>query len=234
MMLISRQTDDASGAQYLKVGEGWLRAMEQSGLHTASRNGVIDGFLIQAKKFGNQGKVLVLCPKDYAMCCYIGADEQLHFAGIPASGPTLAAMVDVLLGGDGLIEPTADPGGAFASFGTTNIVDPVGDIAPIVSSAAAAVPATVRFDHPLVSATTGNAWLTGFAPALMSTGSRAFLPFSYSIGIPPDPATGSTYQMGATWWLFEAFLSGPSPYFMGKLYSRIGASIIVSELAKRV
>ena len=234
MMLISRQTNDASGAQYLKVGEGWLRAMEQAGLHTASRNGVIDGFLIQAKKLGNQGKVLVLCPTDYAMCCYIGADEQLHFAGIKVSGPGLAAMVDVLLGGDGEIEPVPFPSGAPASFGATNIVDPAGDFAPIVSSAATAVPATARFDHPLISATANNAWLTGFAPAMMSTGSRAWLPMSYATGVPPGPAVGSTYQMGQTWWLYDAFLSSTDPSGMGKLYSRIGASTTISELAQRV
>jgi hypothetical protein len=233
MMLISRQTTDSSGAQYLKVGESWLRAMEQSGLHTASRNGVIDGFLIQAKKFGDQGKVLVICPTDYAMCCYIGADEQLHFAGIPASGVTLAAMVDVLLGGDGVIDPVTT-GGAKASFGTTNISDPVGAFGPIVSSAAVAVPATVRFDHPLVSATTANYWITGYAPTMACTGNRAWVPLSYSTGIPPDPAVGSTYKMGDTWWCFNAFLSGPSPYFMGKLYSRVNASITASELTQRV
>lgn len=232
MMLISRQTDDASGAQYLKVGEGWLRAMEQSGLHTASRNGIIDGFLIQAKKFGDQGKVLVLCPTDYAMCCYIGADEQLHFAGIKVSGPALAAMVDVLLGGDGEIAPVPDFTGTAASFGTTSIVDPVGAFPPIVSTAAAAVPATVRYDHPMVTPTTGHAWMTGYAPAMMSVSGRAWVPLSYSTGEPA--AASAPYQPGDTWWTFNAFLTGPSPYFMGKLYSRSGASMTVSELVQRV
>lgn len=231
-MLISRQTNDASGAQYLKVGEGWLRAMEQSGLHTASRNGVIDGFLIQAKKFGDQGKVLVLCPTDYALCCYIGADEKLHFAGIPASGVTLAAMVDVLLGGDGEIEPVPFPSGAAASFGTTSIIDPVGAFPPIISTAVAAVPATVRYDHPMITPTTGHAWMTGYAPVMMSVSGRAWIPLSYSTG---EPATApAPYQSGNTWWVFDAYLTGPSPYNMGKLYSRVGASVTVSEMVQRM
>lgn len=233
-MFISRQTTDSSGVQYLKIGESWLRAMEQTGLHTSSRNGMIDGFLIQAKKFGDQGKVLVICPTDFAMCCYIGADEKLHFAGIPASGITLAAMVDILLGGDGEIAPVADPGGTKASFGVAVISDPVGDFGPIVSSAGAAVPAAKRFDHPLISATTDNVWLTGYAPTLTSTGQRGFLPLCYSIGEPPAPGVGETYQMGGTWWLYDAFLFGPPPFNMGKLYSRVGASATVVELTERV
>lgn len=234
MMLISRQTTDASGARYIKVGESWLRAMEQAGLTYASRNGMIDGFLIQAKKMNDQGLVRVICPTDYAMCCYIGADELLHFAAIPASGETLAAMVDILLGGDGEIEPVGFPSGAAASFGTTDITDPVGDFGPIASSAAVAVPAVKRFDHPLVSATADNVWLTGYAPTLTSTGSRAFLPLCYSMGMPPDPVTGSTYHMGETWWLYEAFISSGVLPFMGKLYSRVGASVAVGELTERV
>lgn len=227
-MLISRQTTDPSGAQYLKIGEGWLRAMEQAGLAIASRNGMINGFLIQVKKLNDQATVRVICPTGHAMCCYIGADEKLHFASIPASGVTLAAMVDVLLGGDGEIEPVADPGGTYASFGTTNIVDPVGDFDPIVSSATATVPAVKRFDQMTITATTDNVWLTGYAPSMMATGTRAFLPLNYSIGEP------ASMILGDVWWLFNGNLSGPSPYFMGKLYSRIGASVAVGELTERV
>lgn len=236
-MLISRQTTDPSGAQYLKIGEGWLRAMEQAGLAIASRNGIINGFLIQVKKLNDQATVRVICPTGHAMCCYIGADEKLHFAAIPASGATLAAMVDVLLGGDGVIAPVTPPVGAKASFGTTTISDPVGDFDPIVSTASAAVPSAVRYDHPLATTTTDNVWLTGYSPAMVSLGARAFLPLSYSIGIPPDPDPEDpvqlTYRMGYTWWLYDAFLSGPDPFFMGKLYSRVNATVAVSELTKR-
>lgn len=131
-MLISRQTTDPSGTPYLKIGEGWLRGMEQAGLNIASRNGVIDGFLVQAKKLNDQGKVRVLAP---SVLVAVG-----HIDSTGGASAYLGLVPPV-----GQVKALVDAGGVGSVVNRVGEVAMAGDTKPIWAWAAA-IPRPVMID----------------------------------------------------------------------------------------